>query len=120
MKRLLLSLACVLAFAVSAPAQSIVIDLELGVTPEVVTLSATQVTVLQAELARFNETTRQGEAPLTLNQWVRALFSRSFAGYFSAFRQQRAAEACAKFQALSAADQKAITDKLEGKSPCAQ
>lgn len=119
MKRITsLFVACLISVAGIADAQTITID--LGGTPQVITLSTGQFTALQSQLqATLNDPARVGQTPATLNRWVQLLVVTLLRSQYDLHRQRRAAEACASYSALSVVDQQIILDKLGGKSPCA-
>ena len=95
---------------------SIVLDFGAAQT---LTTTAAQDNRLARLLADVNaERARQSLPALTLEQYLRSVLVSTIQSYVAQANARDAADACAAYHALSAADQQLVRDKLGGKSPC--
>jgi hypothetical protein len=111
----LLLLACTLAHAADA------VTIDLGGTPVVLAVNATNKAMLTRMLTREN-TRRAAQAPplaaLTLEEFVRDLVIDMVRGYRVQSVGLDHIDACTKFKTLTAAQQNTIITTLNGNSPC--
>lgn len=115
MKRLTLSILCVLLLSATASTQSSgTIVLDFG-SPLTHTVTAVQRAKLDRLLAAENASR---QTPITLEQWLRAKLIETVQQELLAADRNEIAEACAAFQALTNAQQNTIKTTLGGKSPC--
>ena len=115
----------VMAFALPLLAGSVhaadQITIELGGTPAVLSVNATNKALLTRLLTRENARRAVQTPPLValrLEQYVRDLIVDMVRGYKVQSAGQDHVDACATFKGLTATQQNTITTQLGGVSPC--
>lgn len=121
MKSVLLVTICALLLTCSLAHAVDTITIDLGGTPVVLSVNATNKALLARLLTRENAR-RAAQVPplaaLTLEQYVRDLIVDMVRGYKVQSAGQDYLDACATFQTLTAARQAVIVAEMGGTSPC--
>ena len=120
---ILFALFFTIALAISVAHAADTITIDLGGTPVVLSVNATNKALLTRLLTRENAR-RAAQTPplaaLTLEQYVRDLIVDMVRGYKVQSAGQDHVDACATFNTLTAAQQNTIITQMGGTSPCPQ
>lgn len=126
MRKIANRLLCIVCVFLLFPVVACAIDqisIDLGGTPLVMPINATNKALLARLLTREN-TRRVAQSPpmaaLTLEQHMRDLIVDMVRGYKVQNDGQGHVEACATFKTLTAAQQTTIITQMGGASPCPQ
>lgn len=121
MKRLTIAALAVLLLASVVYTQATAISIRVtvdGVNTDI-TFTARQVALLNRQLMDFNAArTASGQSTVTMGVFLRGFIFNALRAEEQQAEAHEQAEACAAYQALSAANQNAIKTALGGKSPC--
>ena len=95
------------------------ITIGTGGSAETLTLTASQVATLTAELARVNARSRVDDTPFTLEEWLKDSVERHISSLVQRGQGADRDTACERFDNLPAGAQAGIMTQLGGVSPCA-
>ena len=119
MKPLLLVSLLLLAVTSLWAQAPLTITIGAGGSAETVTLTASQVATLTAELARVNARSRVDDTPFTLEQWLKDEVERAIGSLVQRGQAADRDTACEAFNNLPPSAQVGIMQQLGGVSPCA-